>query len=75
VNYADDRLWTADDLAMFLGLSPRTVTAMASRSPGRLPARVGAMRALRWVPDVVKAWAIRHSGATKSKRGRPRALA
>jgi len=65
------RLWTPDDLAAFLGMSPRTIVTMCSRAPDRLPPRVQAVTAPRWVPSVCQAWAEKQSGI-KRKGGRPR---
>lgn len=67
-----EALWTADELAKFLGMSEATIQALASRDPSRIPPRVGSMRALRWVPSVCQDWAVNHS--TKPKVGRPRML-
>lgn len=69
-----ERLWTPDDLGLFMGLSPRTIVTLASRAPDRLPARVKAISPLRWVPDVARAWAIAQSanGKPKNRGGRPR---
>lgn len=73
---AIERLWNADDLGKFLGLSPQTITANASRSPGSLPARVSSIRALRWVPSVCHEWALKHSAPpVRKKVGRPRLAA
>lgn len=69
----DSRLWTTDDLAAFLGLSPKTVTTLSSRDPDRLPPRVQALSSPRWVPSVCHAWVTRHSGQPiKRRAGRPR---
>jgi hypothetical protein len=66
-------LWTAVELAHFLGLSPRTVTDLASRKPERLPPRVRLMSRLRWLPSVCYAWVEANSTlARPSKGGRPR---
>ena len=67
-------LWTATELGAFLGLSPATVTALASRAPDRLPPRVKAIRALRWVPSLAQSWAIANSEKPRVKSGRPRLL-
>jgi predicted DNA-binding transcriptional regulator AlpA len=73
-----ERLWSEEDLADYLGLSPKTILSMCSRSPDRLPPRVRALRKYRWVPGVVKAWVEQQSqGAAPTragrKPGRPRA--
>lgn len=67
-----NNLWTADELGAFLGLSPRTVTDLASRNPSRLPPRVSSMATLRWVPSLCQSWAERNSGQPVRKTGRPR---
>jgi hypothetical protein len=72
-NNIDPSLWTAVELAVFLGLSPRTVTNLASTKPERLPPRVRTVSRLRWVPSVCHAWVEANSSlAVKSKGGRPR---
>lgn len=67
-----ERLWDAEDLARFLGLALSTVLSMTSRCPDRLPPRVAALHAPRWLPSVVLAWAEKQSGPTRRKGGRPR---
>jgi hypothetical protein len=72
-NIDPSSLWTAVELAAFLGLSPRTVTDLASRKPERLPPRVRTLSLLRWVPSVCRAWVEANSTlARPSKGGRPR---
>jgi hypothetical protein len=65
-------LWTPKELGAFMGLSPKTIVTLASRDPERLPSRVAAIPAPRWVPEVVQAWAMKSSGHGKHKGGRPR---
>jgi hypothetical protein len=66
-------LWSATELAVLLGLSPRTVTDLASRNPHRLPPRVRTLTRLRWAPSVCHAWVAANSTLAKpSKGGRPR---
>ena len=69
-----DRLWTPDDLAAFLGYSPSTVIRMASGEPHKLPPRVAQLRKPRWVPEVCREWALGGARSTASapKAGRPR---
>lgn len=69
---APPALWTAAELAAFLGLAHRTVPVLLSRSPERLPPRVAGITSPRWVPAVCQEWAVRQSGPTKRKAGRPR---
>jgi hypothetical protein len=64
-----DKLWTPADLGEFLGLSPATIQAKASRAPEELPPRVRHMRPLRWVPSVCREWVM---PIAKSKGGRKR---
>lgn len=74
-----EQLWTAADLAKYLGYSETTVTRMASSHPDRLPPRVPTSL-LRWVPDVCRKWAMGSAAsppppAPKRKPGRPRKVA
>lgn len=64
-------LWTAIELARFLGLSPKTVLSLNSTHPERLPPRVAHMPSLRWVPAACQAWALTPS-AKRPRVGRPR---
>lgn len=66
----EDDLWDAARLGKFLGLSPVTIQAKASRAPHTIPPRVAHMRSLRWVPSVCRAWVVQ--GNTRPKIGRPR---
>lgn len=50
------RLMTVEELASVIHLSPTTVRAKASRSPGDLPPRVKGLTKLLWSPDVVMEW-------------------
>jgi hypothetical protein len=65
-----ENLWDAARLAQFLGCSPSTVTAKASRKPDDLPPRVPC-HLLRWSPETVRAWANGQM-PPKRKPGRPR---
>lgn len=67
-----ENLWGNSELGAYLGLSARTISTRNSRAPETLPPRVGAMLSPRWVPDVVRAWALKSSGVAKHKGGRPR---
>lgn len=50
-----ERLWTADDVANFLGLSPRTVSEKIAMQPGfPRPLKFGVKR---WYMMEVMAWA------------------
>jgi hypothetical protein len=71
-NQEVERLWTVEDLGAFMGLSPKTIISLASRNPDRLPPRVSSIPAPRWMPEVVRAWALKNSGQGKRKGGRPR---
>ena len=66
-----DHLWTPEQLAAFLGYAPATVRSHLSRSPDKLPPRVAALSAPRWVPDVARQWCAAQSRAAP-KGGRPR---
>jgi predicted DNA-binding transcriptional regulator AlpA len=66
----DDKLWTAADLAAFLGLAQSTVTGLASKQPKRLPPRVRALSSLRWSPEVCREWVLKQSSTQQG--GRPR---
>lgn len=68
------KLWTARELAAFLGLSQESVQRMASSKPDRLPPRVAGLGRQRWVPDVCRRWALENSVPTGQPRkpGRPR---
>lgn len=69
-------LMTAEDLAVYLGRSVRTIRHDASRAPHRLPPRVRLPDSslLRWQADVVHAWVqqFQEEYKPKAKRGRPR---
>ena len=70
----DDRLWTAADLARFLGYAESTVVRMATGEPHKLPPRVSTLRKPRWVPSVCRRWAADNNKAASGgvKVGRPR---
>ena len=65
-------LWGPDELSRFLGRAPGTIRADLSRAPEKLPPRVAAMSQPRWVPEIVKAWAIKQSTPRQHRGGRPR---
>ncbi len=67
-----ERLWTPIEVGAFLGLSPKTIVSLASRSPHRLPPRVATMPSPRWVPEICREWALKQSGVRSAKGGRPR---
>lgn len=68
----DDNLWTPRDLARFLGYSESTISRMVSEFPEKLPPRVSALARPRWVPEVVREWALAHSNIAKIRNGRRR---
>ena len=71
---AEEQLWTAADLARYLGYAESTVTRMANAEPDKLPPRVARLFKPRWVPQVCRDW-VRAQGVTvggRRKRGRPR---
>jgi hypothetical protein len=66
-------LWTAVELAQFLGLSPRTIANLASAQPERLPPAFGQSRACVGRRPLCAAWVETNSRlATPRKSGRPR---
>lgn len=67
-------LWTGADLAKFLGYSVTSIASMATKFPHRLPPRVAGLGRPRWVPSIVREWAIEQSASTVpiAPRGRPR---
>lgn len=58
----DDQLWTARELATFLGYSESTVTRMVSQEPNKLPPRVLTLARPRWLPSVVLSWVKENTG-------------
>ena len=70
----EDRLWTAADLARFLGYAESTVTRMANAEPHKLPPRVPVLFKPRWVPRVCREWVMAKGVSVDQprKRGRPR---
>lgn len=74
VEAGDDRLWTAADLARFLGYAESTVVRMVTGEPHKLPPRVSALRKPRWVPSVCRRWAADSDKPVSGgvKVGRPR---
>lgn len=77
MNTADDRLWTARELAAFLGYSESTVTRMVSQEPEKLPPRVSTLCRPRWLPSAALAWVKENTGPIaiggRRRGGRPRA--
>jgi predicted DNA-binding transcriptional regulator AlpA len=67
----DERLWTARELASYLGYSESTITRMVSQSPDKLPPRVAGLERPRWVPAIAQSW-VREQSAPRSRLGRPR---
>ncbi len=70
---AKTRLWTIDDLAEYLVYSRSTVASMLSRTPDKLPPKVGGLGHPRWDPDAVRQWSLDQS-RSKIRRGRPRKI-
>ncbi|SEH19113.1 hypothetical protein SAMN05428974_3213 [Sphingopyxis sp. YR583] len=70
----DETLWTARELAHFLGYSESTVCRLVSQCPSKLPPRVNTLPRARWVPDVARDWAITNSYPRKQRQGRPREI-
>ncbi|PQM26754.1 hypothetical protein CVO77_17290 [Sphingopyxis lindanitolerans] len=68
----DDKLWTARELAKFLGYSETTVCRLVSQCPAKLPPRVATLPRARWVPEIAREWAINNSYPGKRCGGRPR---
>jgi hypothetical protein len=69
---APEPLWTAVELGVFSGLSPRTITNLASTKPECLPPRVKLRSRLRWVPSVCRDSVAANSALAKpNKGGRP----
>lgn len=67
-----ESLWTARDLAAYLGYQESTLTRMVSAAPGKLPPRVAALHLPRWDPAAVRAWIADQSRPAHSRGGRPR---
>lgn len=67
----DERLWTARELASYLGYSESTITRMVSQSPDKLPPSVEGLARPRWVPAIAKSW-VREQSAPRARLGRPR---
>lgn len=71
----DDRLWTARELANFLGYSESTITRMVSQEPDKLPPRVAALGRPRWLPSAALQWVRENTGPRPvggRRMGRPR---
>lgn len=70
----DDRLWTAADLAHFLGYAESTVVRMVTGEPHKLPPRVTVLRKPRWIPSVCRQWVTENNKPVGGgvKVGRPR---
>lgn len=69
----DERLWTARELASYLGYSESTITRMVSQAPEKLPPRVAALARPRWIPSVAHAWAQENTKPAR-RTGRPRSV-
>lgn len=69
----DDRLWTARELAKFLGYSETTISRMVSQSPEKLPPRVEGLSRPRWLPSAALDWVKTRAAPSTPTRGRPRA--
>lgn len=66
-----ERLWTADDVAAYLDVSPRQVSERyAARpdfpAPVCLPTIEGAKRTRRWFPADIQKWARSHKTQNKA---------
>lgn len=66
-----ERLWSADDIAEYLGVSPRQVSERyAARptfpAPICLPTEEGTNRTRRWLPADIKQWAMSHKTRRKA---------
>lgn len=68
----NDRLWTARELAKFLGYSESTVARLVSQEPHKLPPRVDNLSRPRWLPSAVLEWAKGSTTSSAVRRGRPR---
>lgn len=66
-----EKLMTAAELGAILNLTPKTITAMASRNPERLPRRAPGWK-LAWIPNDVREWLKTGGRPPKRRRGRPR---
>ena len=69
-----DILWTPRELAKFLGYTESTICRMVSQCPDRLPPRVATLGRPRWLPAVVREWAMVNSDQPLGRRGRPRSI-
>lgn len=66
-------LWTIDDVADYLGVSPRTIHRLIADDPTFPPAIRVTRRALRWHPHDIEQWARSrqtHNTAAPAGRGR-----
>lgn len=69
----NETLWTARELAKFLGYCESTVARMVSEKPHKLPPRVATLTRPRWLPETVHAWAASNSVMPRAPHvGRPR---
>lgn len=68
----DDKLWTARELAKFMGYSESTVARLVSQEPHKLPPRVDNLSRPRWLPSAVLDWAKGGTATGTVRRGRPR---
>ncbi len=68
----DNRLWSLDDIAAYIGLSKSSVQNRIICKPGfPKPIKLNEERSRRWLPKEVKEWVLSHQGQRK-KPGRPR---
>lgn len=71
-------LWSAEDIAKWMGLAERTVMARVVTRPGFPEAFAptgptdGLNTQKRWFAEEVIEWARRHRASLQPKRGRPR---
>ncbi len=76
-NNADQRLWSIEDIAVYLNTSKSTIQTRIVCKPDfptaiSIPTQQGSTNR-RWYPKEVKSWISKHR-ETKNRRGRPRAL-
>lgn len=79
-NAMPDRLWSADDVATYMGLSKASVQQRIICKPDfppavRVPTTGKSKTDPRWEPSEVKKWVLQWRPTTQQKRkaGRPRA--
>lgn len=66
-----DRWWTTEHLALYMGYSESTIQKWASKKPHCLPPRVTTTPDLRWEPSVCLDWSRRNSGAANDQTPAP----